>query len=248
MDMKLKIIFAVFVIVVVLYFMQFMIDFMKKKAHLSNRYFDDVEHYEDAPETTKASPSAMEPYKIRLFLLEEIDKLKIEDKNVKGAVMECLFSETTMKEFDKLPDNKDSRDKMAAKVKECQASILNTTASTPAEAPKAPAAEPPKSPAAEPPKAPAAEPQKAPAAEPAKAPVTEAVKAFFANPEGNNELKAKVNKASEKLDAVIDNLQDMKRLLSDGNEKEEYVPPYPKLPERSPLIEGFENIRAYATF
>lgn len=260
MDTKMKIIFAVFVLVIIFYFMQFMLEFMKKKEHFSNRYFDDVEHYEDAPSKPAATPDVMKPYEVRLFLLDEIDKLNITDKSAKGALMETLFSEATMKEFDNLSDSKESRDKLSAKVKSVYESVKAPSVAAapvvaaPLTAPKTESAEAPKQVAAADASAPAKfenAPEKTDGFE-------HKMKAFFANNEVGSatlDLKSKVNKASEKLDVVIDNLQDMKQLLSDSAaSKESYVPSPPSLSSIAPLlkkqelIEGFESIRSYATY
>ncbi len=82
--MKTRIIIGVFVVVAVFYFAQLLVNFMSKKEHFSTSYFDDVERYEDAPPPKTEDNS----YKLRIFLLDEIDKLGESEKSVKGNIME----------------------------------------------------------------------------------------------------------------------------------------------------------------
>ena len=248
-----KIIIAVFLLVIVFYFLQFMLEFLKKKEHFTSSYFDDSENYEDrrsvehfeeaAPKAAPKAPESNEnskPYELRIFILDEIEKLNISDKTIKGNVMEALFSETTMKEMDGM-----TKEQRIAKVKAVY-DISNKAA-------------------------PAAAPAATPAAKPATTGegkvkqevkkdhfIEESIKSYFSNTvEEPNEptqkeqyndggLQTKVQKASEKLDVVIDNLKEMKGILSG---KENYSgPEIPKMPKDPFLVEGFENIRGYAYY
>jgi hypothetical protein len=257
MDARMKIIIAVFLLVIVFYFLQFMLEFLKKKEHFTSSYFDDSENYEDrrsvehfeeaAPKAAEAAkpaeaPKAPEssenskPYELRIFILDEIEKLNISDKTIKGNVMEALFSETTMKEMESM-----SKEQRIAKVKAVY-DISNKAA--PAAA--APVAKP------------ATTGQGKVQQETKDHFIEESIKSYFSNTvEEPNEptkkeqyndggLQTKVQKASEKLDVVIDNLKEMKGILSG---KENYSgPELPKMPKDPFLVEGFENIRGYAYY
>lgn len=262
MDARMKIIIAVFLLVIVFYFLQFMLEFVKKKEHFTSSYFDDAENYEDkrrvehfaedAPKAPAASapkpPEPSEnnkPYELRIFILDEIEKLNISDKTIKGNVMETLFSETTMKELEGM-----TKDQRIAKVKAVYDSSKKT------EAPAAPAKQSydnmPTT----------GQGKVAQESAPKDHFIEESIKSYFSNtveePKepvqspakkekfDDSGFHTKVQKASEKLDVVIDNLKEMKGLLSG---KESYVgPDPPKLPKDPFLVEGFENIRAYAYY
>jgi nucleoside-diphosphate kinase len=93
MDMRLRIIIIVFVVVVIFYFFQLILGYMNKKEHFTSHYFDDVEKYENAPNVSQEKPvESTKPYELRIFLLDEIEKLNISDKSIKGNIMEKTFS------------------------------------------------------------------------------------------------------------------------------------------------------------
>lgn len=271
MDTKMKIVFAVFVLVIVFYVFQFIFDYMKKKEHFTSHYFDDVEHYNDAPpkEADKKpvepkkevvmpeTPAETKPYELRIFVLDEIEKLNITDKAVKGAVMETLFSESSMKELESM-----SKEQRIAKVKSVHDTAAKGGAATGAVATGAVAG------------------AAVTAAKQAfdQLPVVgsssvsggsskgieDKLKSYFTNVIkeepvkdhfDGDDIREKVSKASEKLDDVIDNLKEMKQILggvggsADDTPKAKFtLPPFPKAPENAPLIEGFENVRAFAWY
>ena len=256
-----KIIIAVFLLVIVFYFLQFMLEFLKKKEHFTSTYFDDSENYEDrrkvehfeevAPKAAEAAkpaaaPKAPEPsennkpYELRIFILDEIEKLNISDKTIKGNVMEALFSETMMKELEGM-----SKEQRITKVKAVYDSSNKAGVAAPAE----PAAKLPTT-------------GQGKVQQEAKKDnfIEDSIKSYFTNtveepnePEptkkeqyNDSGLQTKVLKASEKLDVVIDNLKEMKGILTG---KENYSgPELPKIAKDPFLVEGFENIRGYAYY
>lgn len=271
MDARMKIIIAVFLLAIVFYFLQFMLEFIKKKEHFTSSYFDDVEesssersrlreHFEDAKAAPKEAPADNKPYELRIFILDEIEKLNIADKTIKGNVMEALFSETAMKELEGM-----TKDQRVAKVKSVYDGAKGAAPAAPAKAPAAQVA-----------------PKQSYTDAPSKPDdsgkfIEEKIKAYFSNevkidsePNEQSEqseqsepskesfddsvLQARVQKAAEKLDVVIHNLKEMKGFLST---KEGYnqpaqtntrLPELPKVPKDPFLVEGFENIRGYAYY
>ena len=95
MDTKIKVIIIVFAIVIVFYVVQFLSGYMKKKEHFTSSYYDDVEHYDNPP----AATTGEQAYDLRLLILDEIDKLNITDKVIKGKIMETLFSDVSMNQL-----------------------------------------------------------------------------------------------------------------------------------------------------
>ena len=189
---------------------------------------DYYDEVENYEDAPKPAAAKEEEYDMRIALLEEIDKLPITDSKVKGSVMEAVFSDVSM---NKLKDM--SKEKRKEEIKTIYQTI--TTGDVKQETV-------------------------------IKKPVAEQVKSMFT--EGSipvpsfkdyyeNDFRNKTNKALDKLDLVIKNLEDMKGILSSTPEKEAYVPDLPippSLPEKPeskpkpPLIEGFENIREYAFY
>lgn len=246
-----KIIIAVFLLVIVFYFLQFMLEFLKKKEHFSSSYFDDAdddreEHFVDAKpvdakpvkqeavvkqEAKPPQPSDSKPYELRIFILDEIEKLNITDKTVKGNVMEALFSETAMKELEGM-----SKDERAAKVKSIYESAKKAEAPAKQGYDNIPTS------------------GSGTVKQETGKLIEEKIKSYFSNEVDMDEdapkkerfddnLQTKVKQASDKLDVVIDNLKEMKGILAGGT-KEKYQPEMP-VPQ---TIEGFENIRGYAYY
>ena len=229
--MKTRIIIGVFVVVAVFYFAQLLVNFMSKKEHFSTSYFDDVERYEDAP-PPKAEDNS---YKLRIFLLDEIDKLGVSDKSVKGNIMETLFSESKMKELES--KTKEERIAIVKKVYEdakpaaAPAAIVTQETAVATDAPT----------------------QKT---------LGDQAKAYFENidmPEikdyYQNQFQNVASQAGEKLDVAISSLKDIKDILQGKFAKEPYVPDLPVAPKlpgeqapKKPVIEGFENIRSFAFY
>ena len=115
MDTKVKIIVVVFVAILILYAVHFIFTQMsnskKKETFIVDD--DDVEHYEDptnnktstptptkdtSRDTSKDVPSKdvaksdSSSYNVRVLLLDDIEELKVSDKDIKGKLMEYLFS------------------------------------------------------------------------------------------------------------------------------------------------------------
>lgn len=232
MDMRLRIIIIVFVVVVVFYFFQLIFGYMNKKEHFTSHYFDDVERYENAPTVTQESERSenTKPYELRIFLLDEIDKLNISDKTIKGNVMETLFSESSMNELIKM--TKEDRIK---KVKEVYDKAQDTSST--------PIVKPPEKFVEE-----KSFDEKLKAHFASGTIHLPEVKDYF-----ENDFKNKSEKAISKLDVAITALTDMKDILR-GNTKEPYIPDIPVVPPTPPkptskeLIEGFENVRGFAYY
>jgi hypothetical protein len=116
MDTKLKIILVIFVVLILFYLCYFMFNYYEtktangsvnqktKEAFTMEDDDDDVEHYEEPPKEKSTSE-----YDQRVFILDEIEKLNIDDKEIKGKLMENLFSETTLKKLETM-SSKDKRD------------------------------------------------------------------------------------------------------------------------------------------
>ena len=263
--MRLKIIIIVFVIVVIFYIFQFVYGYMNKKEHFTSAYYDDAEHYEDSPNKTD-----QQPYELRIFILDEIDKLNITDKNLKGNVMESLFSESSMKELEGM-----TKEQRVQKIKNVSQSAANNSKGVLQETSIV----------------------KPIVVAPIK--TVTPVKAEFTEPEIDknldHHLKDMFNTSSVKLPGIKDYYDNKENLINDklttainalselknsisNNKKEQYIPELPKppimthhedivkektLPEPDvsktkaevdvlskpkSLIEGFENIYNYAPY
>lgn len=246
MDTKYKIIIVVFVAIAFLYAGHFVINYMnnskKRETFVDD---DDVEHYEEPPkQTTKpaaTTASAESNYDLRVLILDDIEKLHVTDKEVKGKLMEELFSKAGLDKIGPMT----STDRLAYIKSEYEKLKTGGTAPSATEtaAPKPqPAAQPSVStPAADP------KPQAAPKAE-------------FTNQDTSSEGKELVTKTREALNHlqyVQNGLQDIQK-YAEGLKSSFEVKPLPpaapsvaenykepRIPEA--FIEGFENIRSYAT-
>ena len=102
MDMKFKIIIVIFVAIAFMYIGHFMITYMggKTKQETVAEEFNDVEHYEEPSpeEPKKTNQSSPVKYDQRILVLDDIEKLEIKDKEVKGKLMELLFNEDNLKQ------------------------------------------------------------------------------------------------------------------------------------------------------
>lgn len=107
MDIKYRIVISIFIIVILFYFVQFVITYMKsfkKRESFTNEYYDDVEHYEEPKTSTKKSSFKDDApnqktaddkmQSLRLSLLTQIQE--VQDKEVKGNLLEYLFSDTML--------------------------------------------------------------------------------------------------------------------------------------------------------
>lgn len=117
MDTKYKIIIVVFILIALLYAGHFIIDYMNsnKKKEAFTLFDDDVEHYEE-PKPSKRnigeenrkskneSTSEESKYDLRVLILDDIETLKITDKDQKGKLMEIMFNENTLKKVSTLSD------------------------------------------------------------------------------------------------------------------------------------------------
>ena len=144
MDTKLKIILVIFVVLILFYLCYFIFNYYESKTINSVKKTkeaftleddDDVEHYEEpqATTTTKEKSSASE-YDQRVFILDEIEKLNIDDKEIKGKLMESLFSEASLKKLETM-SSKDKRD-FIKKEHDTLTAVDTTTAAEATPAPK----------------------------------------------------------------------------------------------------------------
>lgn len=116
MDMKFKIIIVIFVAIAFMYIGHFIINYMggKTKQESVTEEFNDVEHYEEPapPEpkniasttssaTSSASTSPMK-YDQRILILDDIEKLDIPNKEIKGKLMEKLFDDSVLKDISEM--------------------------------------------------------------------------------------------------------------------------------------------------
>lgn len=107
MDMKYKIIIVVFVAIVFLYVGHFVINYMNKNTRKETFIDDDdVEHYEEPSPKSTPKPnntSSESKYDMRVLVLDDIEKLNITDKEIKGKLMQNIFGDD---EFMKSIENK----------------------------------------------------------------------------------------------------------------------------------------------
>lgn len=105
MDDKFKIVIVIFVVIFILYGIHFLVSFIgdkKKKETFINNLMtnddDDVEHYEDVAKPDVPLITSEIKYDQRILILDHIDTLSITDKEVKGKLMEILFSDESLKQ------------------------------------------------------------------------------------------------------------------------------------------------------
>jgi hypothetical protein len=124
MDTKYKIIIVVFILIALLYAGHFIIDYMNsnKNKEKFTLFDDDVEHYEDSQDTKSVkkniasesrrskknivsnTTSDESKYDLRVLILDDIESLKITNKEIKGYLMETMFEEDTLKKVAILSD------------------------------------------------------------------------------------------------------------------------------------------------
>lgn len=102
LDLKYKIIIVVFAVVMLLYVGHYFVQQLNTTSSKKETFVvdDDVEHYEEPPAheskeaATTAAPSTSEPkYDLRVLVLDDIEKLRILDKDLKGKLMQEIFNE-----------------------------------------------------------------------------------------------------------------------------------------------------------
>lgn len=225
MDLKLRIIIAFFSAIALFYICQFIISYMSKKEHFSSRYYDDVEKYEDAPtgrsdisdapkelpnESVDKVDTKTDNYDLRILLLKKIDKLNITDSKVKASLMEKLFTDESMKELKPL-SNEQRTQKVNDAFQEVQKEkITEKTIEVDKDT-----------------EALHNQIKNGFNTEKEKLEMPE-IKDYF-----NNDVNNRINKASDKLDNVIDGLKDLKDILkgTDSTSKEQYIPDLPSPPK-----------------
>jgi len=264
MDMRLKIIVVVFVVIAILYGIHFMLTYMgkKKETFVDDLMEDDVEHYEDVSKPTKESdPKAQESkYAQRILVLDDIEKLHITDKEVKGKLIEYVFMDTVFDDLTK----KTSSERYDAIEKKYQE--LQKEGSTQTPPPPVPSSPPQPSSAPLSPTVPSVpqtqtNPSSIPAGEPVEAPKL---------PEQDQKREhlaaapTQVQKTSMDADLVkktqeaLNHLQYVENGLNEIHNyarnikipyKEPMLPDFPKLhdpvKDMKELIEGFENVQSY---
>lgn len=247
MDLKLRIIIAFFSAIALFYICQFIISYMSKKEHFSSRYYDDVEKYEDAPatsriseepnETTKADakPDAKsDNYDLRIFLLQQIDTLNITDSKVKASLMEKLFTPDSMSQLKPMSNeqriqkvNDVFHEVEGNKIEEKSVKVDTESESLHNQIKNNFNAEKDK----------------------VEFP---GIKDYF-----ENDFNNRINKASDKLDNVIEGLTDLKDILKGSNskQKEQYIPDLPvpkpikveqKMTSSAPTIASDNNTKVTA--
>jgi hypothetical protein len=100
LDLKYKIIIVVFAAVVLLYIGHYFVQQLNTNSSAKKETFivdDDVEHYEEPPaqETQAVTLATLsEPkYDLRVLVLDDIEKLRILDKDLKGKLMQEIFND-----------------------------------------------------------------------------------------------------------------------------------------------------------
>lgn len=115
-SLKYKVIIVIFIIIALLYAGQYFITHMNSTTQKKETFVDDddVEHYEEPPvvaaKGTGAPPAAATDvkYDLRILVLDDIEKMHIIDKEVKGKLMQDIFAH----DMDTLKDmNADERAK-----------------------------------------------------------------------------------------------------------------------------------------
>lgn len=91
--MKYKITIFVFLALVFLYFLHFVITYDRTKETFVEEH-DDIEHYEE-PKATLPPPTkpASTTYDMRIMILDDIEKLNLTDKSLKGKLMQEVFAD-----------------------------------------------------------------------------------------------------------------------------------------------------------
>jgi hypothetical protein len=99
MDLKLKIILVIFVALAFMYLGHFIINYMsnKTKQESVTEEFNDVEHYDEPSNQETTAKSSNLKYDQRILILDDIEKLAITNKEVKGKLMEKLFEDSVIK-------------------------------------------------------------------------------------------------------------------------------------------------------
>ena len=100
LDLKYKIIIVVFAAVMLLYVGHYFVQQLSSTSSAKKETFivdDDVEHYEEPPVQETKAPAALatssEPkYDMRVLVLDDIEKLRILDKDLKGKLMQEIFN------------------------------------------------------------------------------------------------------------------------------------------------------------
>jgi hypothetical protein len=81
---------------------------VNKKKEAFTLFDDDVEHYEEPKASNKKSSittSEETKYDLRVLILDDIEKLKINDKDTKGKLMEIMFNEDALKKTASMSNN-----------------------------------------------------------------------------------------------------------------------------------------------
>lgn len=241
--MKYKIIIVVFLLILFLYAGHFVITYLNNNKTKESFIDDDIEHYEDStPKTTPKVTTTETKYDLRILILDDIEKLNISDKEVKGKLMQTIFADD---EFMKSLESKSTKRFELIQEKYNQ---LNKT-DLPSQPP-----------------IPLNTTQEE-SSIPVKAVVSPGVKDKFTTDtpvssktdDTNKELVTKTEEALNHLQYVQNNLKDIQtyaksvaKTISTPPVPSTTVPTAPKstfrepnLPE--PFIEGYENVTSYAS-
>ena len=229
MDLKYKIIIVIFIVLLFLYASYFLFNYYNTKATKKTQEAftieddDDVEHYEEPPVSTKKKVDPPSEYDQRVFILDEIEKLNIDDKEIKGKLMETLFSEATLTKMNG----------MTTKAKNIFIKKEYDSLAAPAEpAPPAAPAAPPAEPAA-PPVAPTV-------------PIPPKKSTFFNEPISMTSIASKTKEAISLLTSAqteINKIVNKKSTFISSPEEEEEEEEM-----KFPSVEGFENVPSYASY
>jgi hypoxanthine phosphoribosyltransferase len=238
MDLRFKVVIIVFVVIAILYSIYFVMTYMGKKKETFVDTFeeDDVEHYEDLSKpnpSTKVNPEAK--YDQRILILDDIEKLHISSKDVKGKLMEVLFDEDVLKQISSL-SSAGRFDFIQKKYKELEQPVVSesTLVETSKDAPNT--SKIPK-----------------PSLDGEKKDKPPHKDEFEEHPA---ELMKKTQDALNHLQYVENGLNDIQAYAKSFKIpfKEPMLPPPPKDHIASPiqdvkdLIEGFENVQSFAPF
>ena len=238
MDMKIKIIIVIFVAIAFLYVGHFIINYMAKTTKqegFMERFNDieDVEHYEEPQELPKKATGKTQgssKYDQRILVLDDIEKIKITDKDLKGKLMEILFDDEMLKQISDMS----ASERLTYIKKKYESMVKSATSDVKedeAELPKETAQEATKS---------GFEPT-TPTETPSATPEVDTSGLLNKTQETISALKSvqlglsEIHKIAETFKSHVQKTHHTDK----SSFKEPYIPP-------TTLIEGFENARSYA--
>lgn len=241
MHIKYKITIFVFLALVFLYFLHFVITYDRTKETFVEE--DDIEHYEEPKVVPSSAKPASTTYDMRIMILDDIEKLNLTDKSLKGKLMQDVFAdEAALKAL----ESNTSEDRIAFVKSKLEALKTKDEFVNAGDTSTAANATPASLPIATPPKAPGA-----PALPESKEVLIRAEEALAHLQKVEANLKQIQTAFGQQQSAEVDS----KKNNTGATNIPDSLPPIttavksnftePSLPQAS--IEGFENIQNYAS-